>query len=106
MDSRPINQVINVKELQDSDQLNPIRHQHRNDNENASYHNDLDLQSPYFLTASQASSKKTFPSWLTHFNSRDLKTLFKCSVAVWIYSLFILINPTLSELGPATFFGW
>ncbi|KAF7542177.1 hypothetical protein G7Z17_g11813 [Cylindrodendrum hubeiense] len=52
-------------------------------------------------------SKKTkrLPPWLDHFNSRDLKTLFKCSLAVWILTIFIFIDDTLSLMGQAGFFG-
>ncbi|KAL8243602.1 hypothetical protein R6Q59_009860 [Mikania micrantha] len=58
---------------------------------------------PYFA----ASSKKTkrLPEWLDHFNARDLKILFKCSMAAWIYTLFLLLEPTLKVIGQATFFG-
>jgi hypothetical protein len=45
------------------------------------------------------------PEWLNHFNAMDLKTLFKCSVAVWIATLLLLINPTLVAYGQSTFFG-
>lgn len=62
--------------------------------------------SPYFLHENkQQPKKKGLPPWLDHFNAKDLKTLFKCSIAVWIATLFILINPTLNEFGQATFFG-
>jgi hypothetical protein len=51
-------------------------------------------------------SPRKLPAWLDHFNAKDLKILFKCSVAVWIFTLFILISDTLRVLGQATFFGW
>lgn len=57
----------------------------------------------YFRDPSARSKK--LPAWLDHFNSRDLKVLFKCSAAAWIYSLFIFIDPTLKTIGNATFFG-
>jgi len=62
--------------------------------------------SPYFVhNDDEKPKKKGLPEWLNHFNAKDLKTLFKCSVAVWIATLFLLINPTLVAYGQATFFG-
>ena len=61
--------------------------------------------SPYFVHENDAKPKKGLPPWLDHFNAKDLKTLFKCAVAVWIATLFLLINPILNEYGQATFFG-
>jgi hypothetical protein len=49
---------------------------------------------------------KQLPPWLDHFNARDLKILFKCSLAVWIMTIFIFIDETLRVIGQATFFGW
>lgn len=51
-------------------------------------------------------SPKKLPAWLDHFNARDLKILFKCSLAVWILTIFIFINDSLRVLGQAAFFGW
>ncbi|KAH6607197.1 hypothetical protein Trco_003510 [Trichoderma cornu-damae] len=48
--------------------------------------------------------KHTLPSWLNHFNSNDLKTLFRCSVAAWVASLLIFIGPSLHSIGISTFF--
>ncbi|CAG7566221.1 unnamed protein product [Fusarium equiseti] len=48
---------------------------------------------------------RKLPAWLDHFNAKDLKILFKCSLAVWIFTLFIFISDTLRVLGQATFFG-
>lgn len=48
---------------------------------------------------------QTLPSWLDHFNGNDLKTLFRCSVAAWVASLLIYIEPSLHSIGTATFFG-
>lgn len=59
---------------------------------------------PYFN--SKAKKKGTLPSWLDHFNERDLKELFKCSVAAWVTTILIFINPTLRVIGQAAFFGW
>ncbi|KAK4937412.1 hypothetical protein LTR10_021949 [Elasticomyces elasticus] len=62
--------------------------------------------SPYFIHDDKGTPKKKgLPGWLNHFNARDLKTLFKCSIAVWIATLLFLINPTLVAYGQATFFG-
>lgn len=47
---------------------------------------------------------KTLPSWLDHFNSHDLKTLFRCVVAVWVALLLTFIHPSLQNFGQATFF--
>jgi len=46
------------------------------------------------------------PPWLDHFNARDLKTLFRCSVAAWVATLLIFIGPSLAVIGQATFFAW
>ncbi|CAI0654532.1 unnamed protein product [Colletotrichum noveboracense] len=48
---------------------------------------------------------KRLPAWLDHFNAKDLKVLFKCSLAVWILTLFIFIKATLAVTGQAVFFG-
>jgi hypothetical protein len=62
--------------------------------------------SPYLLHENGATPKgRVVPEWLHHFNTKDQKTQFKCSVAVWIATLFLLINPTLVTYGPSTFFG-
>ncbi|KAJ5777025.1 hypothetical protein N7520_000271 [Penicillium odoratum] len=47
---------------------------------------------------------RKLPAWLDHFNARDLKVLFRCSVAAWIASLLIVISPSLETIGTATFF--
>lgn len=48
--------------------------------------------------------RRKLPGWLDHFNARDLKVLFRCSVAAWVASLLIFINPSLHQIGTATFF--
>ncbi|KAG9964541.1 hypothetical protein KCU61_g2774, partial [Aureobasidium melanogenum] len=48
--------------------------------------------------------KKKLPPFFDHFNARDLKILFRCSVAFWVASLLIVIEPTLKTFGNATFF--
>lgn len=47
----------------------------------------------------------SLPAWLDHFNSRDLKVLFRCWVALWVSSLLMFISPALHSIGIATFFG-
>jgi len=49
--------------------------------------------------------KKKLPPFLGHFNASDLKILFRCSIAFWVSSLFIFIEPTLEAFGAAAFFG-
>ena len=62
--------------------------------------------SPYFVHDKDTKPKKKgLPPWLDHFNAKDLKSLLKCAVAVWIATLFLLINPILNEYGQAAFFG-
>ncbi|KAI5236778.1 hypothetical protein E4T42_09362 [Aureobasidium subglaciale] len=50
-------------------------------------------------------TKKKLSPFLDHFNAHDLKILFRCSVALWVTSLLIVIEPTLKTFGNATFFG-
>lgn len=52
-----------------------------------------------------APKKKKLPPFLDHFNARDLKILLRCSVAFWVASLLLLIQPTLRTFGNASFFG-
>ncbi|KAF4946057.1 hypothetical protein FSARC_14296 [Fusarium sarcochroum] len=49
--------------------------------------------------------RRRLPPWLDHFNARDLKTLFRCWVAIWVMMLLIFIHPSLVEIGQATFLG-
>ncbi|KAG9532556.1 hypothetical protein KCU93_g1112, partial [Aureobasidium melanogenum] len=56
-------------------------------------------------TTSPERKKKKMPPFFDHFNAHDLKVLFRCSVAFWVASLLIVINPTLTAFGNATFFG-
>ncbi|KAJ5908322.1 hypothetical protein N7495_001004 [Penicillium taxi] len=51
-----------------------------------------------------AKARKKLPPFLDHFNNRDLKVLFRCSVAAWVASLLIFIGPSMREIGTATFF--
>ncbi|KAJ2968825.1 hypothetical protein NQ176_g8992 [Zarea fungicola] len=52
-----------------------------------------------------ASPPKTrnLPQWLDHFNRRDLTTTLRCTIAVWVASLLMLIHPSLFRLGQTTF---
>ena len=69
---------------------------------------DEPLASSYFTQGapSQDSTAKRLPPWLDHFNAKDLKTLFKSSLAVWIQMILIFIAPTLKVMGSAAFVGW
>lgn len=51
-----------------------------------------------------AKARRKLPGWLDHFNARDLKVLFRCSIAAWIAAILIFITPSLSVIGTATFF--
>ncbi|KAF4433173.1 hypothetical protein F53441_13774 [Fusarium austroafricanum] len=53
----------------------------------------------------QAPPRRKLPSWLDHFNVHDLKIFLRCWVAIWVMFLLIFINPSLQEIGQATFFG-
>ncbi|CAI7646711.1 unnamed protein product [Penicillium glandicola] len=59
--------------------------------------------SPVNATPAHKAGRK-LPGWLDHFNARDLKVLFRCSLAAWVASLLIFITPSLSAIGTATFF--
>jgi hypothetical protein len=48
---------------------------------------------------------RKLPLLLDHFNRKDLQTLVKCVLAVWVYTLLIFITPTLRAIGQAVFFG-
>ncbi|KAI5461761.1 hypothetical protein BGZ63DRAFT_356921 [Mariannaea sp. PMI_226] len=64
------------------------------------------VHNPYFVNATKSpSAGRKLPSWLDHFNAKDLKTLFKCSLSVWLMTLLILIVPTLKVIGQSTFLG-
>ncbi|KAK3615320.1 hypothetical protein LTR56_026662 [Elasticomyces elasticus] len=59
----------------------------------------------YFFAPSVPAKRTGLPRWLlAHCNFRDLAALFKCSIAIWICTLLIVIDPTLSAIGQATFF--
>lgn len=70
---------------------------------NPSVHNPVD---DTFFVNSTSKTQRRIPKWLDHFNAKDLKILFKTSLAVWITTIFIFINPTLEVIGQAAFFAW
>ncbi|KUJ11458.1 uncharacterized protein LY89DRAFT_786387 [Mollisia scopiformis] len=92
-----------------ADSILPASHKFEKENDEREVPKEADLEAirnPYFTNATQYSeSSRKLPAWLDHFNGKDLKTLFKCSLAVWIQTLLILINPTLRVLGPVAFVG-
>lgn len=51
------------------------------------------------------SRRFSLPTWLDHFNLRDLKVVFRCWAAVWVSSILMFIGPSLHSIGLATFFG-
>jgi hypothetical protein len=53
-----------------------------------------------------AKPPRPLAQFFSHFKPRDLKNLFKSSLAVWAMTILIFINPTLNTIGQATFFGW
>ncbi|KAJ5165047.1 Brefeldin A sensitivity protein-related protein [Penicillium coprophilum] len=59
--------------------------------------------SPVKPTPAPKAGRK-LPGWLDHFNARDLKMLFRCSLAAWVALLLVFIMPSLSVIGTATFF--
>lgn len=46
---------------------------------------------------------RNLPQWLDHFNRRDLTTTLRCTIAVWVASLLMFINPSLQRFGQSTF---
>lgn len=65
-----------------------------------------DQETDSFFVNSASKAQRRIPQWLDHFNMKDLKILIKTSLAVWITTIFIFINPTLDFLGQAAFFAW
>ncbi|KFZ01758.1 hypothetical protein V500_00624, partial [Pseudogymnoascus sp. VKM F-4518 (FW-2643)] len=59
---------------------------------------------PPRINANATKSSRRLPSWVDHFNARDLKVLFRCWVAAWVAVLLIFIGPTLRTIGTDTFF--
>jgi hypothetical protein len=65
------------------------------------------VENPYFTNTDTTSPpRRKLPMWLDHFNARDLKMFFRCSVAMWIMTVFIYIPPIQDEMGQASFLGW
>ncbi|KAF4155768.1 hypothetical protein CNMCM8927_004192 [Aspergillus lentulus] len=56
------------------------------------------------MSSEEPPGRKPLPAWL-HFNSHDLKTLFRCAAAAWVATILMFIHPTLRTIGTATFFG-
>lgn len=46
---------------------------------------------------------RSLPQWLDHFNRRDLTTTLRCTIAVWVASVLMVINPSLHRLGQTAF---
>ncbi|KAF4332435.1 hypothetical protein FBEOM_13765 [Fusarium beomiforme] len=64
------------------------------------------LENPFFADKSQnLGPGRKLPVWLDHFKAKDLKRLFRCSIAMWIMTIFIYINPIQKEMGNASFLG-
>lgn len=55
-------------------------------------------------TDTSTSKKRKLPPFFDHFTVRELKILLRCSVALWVASLFLFIDPVLETFGQATFF--
>lgn len=62
-------------------------------------------EAPHDAAPARAKAAWAPPAWLDHFNSHDLKTLFRCWVAAWVSLLLVFIHPALQALGQAAFFG-
>lgn len=56
------------------------------------------------LAQEQPKKGWSLPSWLDHFNARDLKILVRCSIACWVASLTMFIHPSLTNIGQTAFF--
>ncbi|KJZ70876.1 hypothetical protein HIM_09741 [Hirsutella minnesotensis 3608] len=77
--------------------------------------NSSDAQPPQPATGSaggepaprQEPSERRFrlPAWLDHFNAHELKIVFRCWAAIWVSTILVFINPALTSIGVATFFG-
>lgn len=79
-----------------------------NGKEHNRQHDDIDDDVAVFFADADGTKKKKkgLPKWITNIRARDLKILFKCSMAVWIMTVFIFIDETLRVIGQAVFFGW
>lgn len=68
---------------------------------------DIFENNPFFANTNKSTTSKSyqFKNVLNHLNAKDLKELFKCSVALWIITVFIVVDPVLRAEGQALFFG-
>lgn len=68
---------------------------------------DIFENNPFFANNNKSSTSNYYKlkNVLNHLNAKDLKQLFKCSVALWIITVFIVIDPVLRAQGQALFFG-
>lgn len=84
----------------------PDNHQSEESSGSVSRHNDIDASKSRTNAWWRLVLRRpiSLPFWLDHFNKHDLKTLFRCVVAVWVAMLLIFIHPSLEDFGQATFF--
>ena len=59
---------------------------------------------PYFVGSEDTPAPGK--GFLDHWNRNDLAKLLKCSLALWIMTILVYIDPTLKTLGPTAFVGW
>lgn len=60
---------------------------------------------PYFSEPPTSVARRWLPkAVLDHCNYRDLTAVLKCSVAIWVCTIIIVIEPSLRAIGQATFF--
>lgn len=64
----------------------------------------IDDDNSHLQSSSSPQDRFPFPAWLDHFNTRDLKTVFRCWVAIWVSEILMFIGPSLDNIGVATFF--
>lgn len=70
-------------------------------------HEDVFANNPFFTDPAKVkTTTRRLQNLLSHLNAKDVKELFKCSVALWIITVFIVIDPILKAEGQALFFGW
>ena len=59
---------------------------------------------PELNASTQRRQRRPPPQWLDHFNRHDLKIFFRCWLAAWVAILLVFIQPSLQQLGSASFF--
>ncbi|KAL3444137.1 hypothetical protein BJX65DRAFT_297785 [Aspergillus insuetus] len=64
----------------------------------------VDSPIPARPEAAKLAKVPRLPGVSNHFNGHDLKIFFRCFVGAWVGSLLMFIDPSLHELGTATFF--